>query len=135
MTWNDVQKKSVEMLAEGAKELIDLKPCKWDEAKLPHKSGMYLVRAGGKLLYIGEAKDLCERKYEHNGKNSKKSALRRSIGAEMGLAKPFNKEGEFKISQYLGSKCTIAFICVYVGRKELEEYICRTYQPRLNKLN
>lgn len=102
---------------------------------MPDKAGIYVVRDSiGKLVYVGISKSLKRRRMNHCGKNYRKSALRQSIGEKLlGFDKPFGKNTEEQISEYLNT-CSVAYLTLTMGRIELEEYVCREYDILLNKL-
>jgi hypothetical protein len=103
----------------------------------PKKAGVYIIRKKSKLIYVGETgsikgrlKDLC---------STRNHTARRSIGTEQfdkhsEYTKPSSKERfcdsiEDLLNRYFAKNLTVTFLEVGLGRKELEEVICKIYLP------
>ncbi|HTB52447.1 MAG TPA: GIY-YIG nuclease family protein [Ferruginibacter sp.] len=103
----------------------------------PPKPGVYIIRKKDKLIYVGETgsikgrlKDLC---------STRNHTARRSIGTEQfrkhaEYTKPSSKDRfcdtiEDLLNQYFAKNLTITFLEVDLGRKELEEIICKNHIP------
>jgi predicted GIY-YIG superfamily endonuclease len=140
--WNKLQLNYNNLLEQGENKLFSSKKYLWNECDVPDYPGVYIVFNGEDIIYIGESTNLFER-YNTHSEKTYFSALRRHIGKTFLNLKflqtekkrknrEFRSEDDSKISLYL-DKCEAIFFKVEIGRKELEEYLIRKYNPILNK--
>ena len=107
----------------------------------PKSAGVYIIRKDSAIIYVGETgsiqgrmKDLC-RTLNHTA--------RRTIGKELFVNHPeyvstsskikFSDNLEELVNEYFAKHLTVSWLVVELGRVELEELICKEYQPIHNK--
>jgi predicted GIY-YIG superfamily endonuclease len=122
MNWNEIQKRSDEILASGIKGLVNSKTHSFDLIpELAH--GNYLISYKG-LKYIGEAKNVAIRLKQHSKPNAStfyknyKKLLKNDFGAPKNLK---ISDFKFRVSTTL------------IGRKEMEEFGIVNIPTNLNR--
>lgn len=120
---------------EYEQKLLSCEPLPWQKLEtIPHINGVYMIwtdwhQDGGEFVYIGESKNLYDRFYRHHntGNNSSfRDRLQKDIQATDELPQ------DVVIDSYLGD-CLIKYVELPYGRKELEEYLIKKYNPRYNR--
>lgn len=139
--WNKVQKAKTDILLQAEQEILKGKFSFWFDCNAKNVAGLYIVRSKlGKLIYIGESSDICERHKTHSS-TTYFSALRRHIGTEVlnfnlqernGKKKYFEVSEDIKVTEFLKS-CTATFYPTQFGRYELEEFLIKKHRPLLNR--
>ena len=113
----------------SSKQLFDCSEVEWTEENLmnlPKINGVYAIyHNSGKLLYVGESKNIYDRIYRHH-----RTGEASELTKKMCLLYKFKTEKE--LSQYL-SECYIKYVELAYGRSELEEYLIDKYAPVFNK--
>ena len=139
--WDNVQKAKADILLQAEQEVFNGKFNLWFDCNVGNVAGLYIVRNRlGKLIYIGESSDICERHKTHS-KTTYFSALRRHIGTEVlnfslqernGKKKYFEVSEDKKVTEFLKS-CKATFYPTQFGRYELEEFLIKRHRPLLNR--
>lgn len=98
--------------------------------------GVYAIFGGNKIIYVGESGNVQKRMRDL--RDTRNHQIRRYIGDHRFSKTPgykpascrikFPSEIERKIDKFIEEKCTIAVLSLFLGRKELEEYICEKYK-------
>lgn len=111
------------------------------EKTFPREHGVYCIYCEGKMIYVGETENL--RKRMNHLRNSRHHVLRRTLGEklfnyrenfEMATArKKFPSDIEADLEKYMKVNLTVSFVTVYLGRKELEDFILN--ESNTNMLN
>ena len=84
----------------------------------PKIPGVYALVHNGKIVYIGESKNLADRVSHHLHRNGSRLLDKISLV-------------ESNTDKYL-EECTMKFLGVNFGRLELEEYLIEKYKPQFN---
>ena len=139
--WEKVQQCSDRLIAEGEKDLFLLESISWENADIPNSPGLYYIEHDNDgLIYIGESSNIRDRYKTHCG-TTYFSALRRHIGTDLldfelqtrnGKKRYFSESEDLSINRYQ-KKCSVKAMTIYFGRFELEEYLIRKFNPRLNR--
>lgn len=99
------------------------------------EAGLYFVWENSELVYVGESGNTKNRM--SNLKNTPNHTLRRKIGISLGFIlnsnKKFSATEETQLNQYCQNHCTMAFVTIPVGRREIEENYIFTYKPKYNQ--
>lgn len=108
--------------------------------KFPREAGVYVIREGKKICYVGETGSIRGRMADLL--NTRNHVIRRSIGhtefanhAQFEKAtsqKNFHSDIEKLLQNWLTEKLTISILVVDIGRKELEEVLFDKYKPKYN---
>jgi hypothetical protein len=106
----------------------------------PNGAGVYCIFKDGKPIYVGESGNLSARIREIF--RTVNHSFRRSLGKYLYSNNPgftaassslkFSPEIEEELTEYMESSLTIVFANIALGRKEVEEFIYRKYQPEFN---
>lgn len=111
--------------------------------KISNVAGVYVMKEGDKIVYVGETGNLRERMIELL--DSRHHTVRRTIGERFYFekegftkatsSKKFPKNIEELVNSHICTKLLLAYIEVPLGRKELEELIESKIdaQSKLNK--
>ncbi|GGF06415.1 GIY-YIG nuclease family protein [Flavobacterium limi] len=116
-------------------ERIKFEKCKhWRKNKIPNSPGVYaLFEKDNKLLYIGESGNLQDRMNEIN--RTVNHSFRKQIGFlrynGVKSSKKYDADIETKLDTYFAEELYVAFIEVYYGRLEIEEFIISNHQDYL----
>ena len=112
-------------------------------AEVPNEAGVYPIKEGDKLVYVGETGNLRGRM--NDLLDSRHHTLRRTIGHKLfadlegylpaTTKKKFPSHIEVKVNEHIHNNLSSAFLKVALGRKELEELIETQIEleVRLNK--
>lgn len=106
----------------------------WRRNKIPDSPGIYaLFEKNNKLLYIGESGNLRARMGEiHRTVNH---TFRQQIGHlrynGIKSSKKYNAEIESKLDKFFEEELYVAFIEVFFGRLEIEEFLISNHQQFL----
>jgi hypothetical protein len=106
----------------------------------PKSPGVYCIWEEGKICYVGETSGLSGRMRDLT--RTVNHTFRRKVGRSnfsnisgyetATNSKKFPTHIEDKIDDFITSKMKISFLPLTLGRKELEEYICRNNNPKYN---
>lgn len=118
---------------------VDLTPaCK---NKYPEKPGVYVLFKGRKAVYVGETANIQKR--VNNLRSTRNHTIRRTIGKkyfsdsrsyELATSnKKFPNEIEKQVNKFINEKLQISIMEINFGRKEVEEYLIKKYQPCFNQ--
>ncbi|MEK4509468.1 GIY-YIG nuclease family protein [Paenibacillus sp. FSL K6-2524] len=109
--------------------------------ELPSYAGIYIIRNGEKIVYVGETANIKDR-MKKDMKNTQNHTIRRNIGkyhysnhSEYYPAtskKKFAPSIESLINEYCSKFLTVSFAVVHVGRLEVEEFLIMKYEPIYN---
>lgn len=102
--------------------------------------GVYIFFENSKIVYVGETSSIKERMRDIL--DSRHHTLKRKIGVFNFFDTPGFKKANSKtkfpehieelVSNWMIKKMKLSFISVELGRKELEELIIKTYNPKYN---
>lgn len=102
--------------------------------------GVYCLREGDDVIYVGEGGNLRARLRDMT--RTLNHTLRRSLGKRLFADRPdfvpatgrrkFSDEIETLLDAYMHDRLTIAAVHLFVGRKEVEEFLVDTLEPALN---
>jgi hypothetical protein len=108
----------------------------------PRKAGVYVLKQGGNIVYVGETGNIRGRMYDLL--NTLNHTVRRSIGHKhfssiAGYEKAtsrikFPHHIEALVNEFICKRLKVSYLPVVLGRKELEEYIECTIDTSI-KLN
>jgi hypothetical protein len=106
----------------------------WRENKIPNSPGVYaLFEKDNRILYIGESGNLRERMNEIN--RTVNHSFRKQIGYlrfnGTKSSKKYDLDVETKLDKYFAEELYVAFIEVYFGRLEIEEFLISNHQQFL----
>lgn len=116
-------------------EKIKFEKCKeWRQNKIPSSPGVYaLFEKNNKLMYIGESGNLRDRMNEIN--RTVNHSFRKQIGFlrfnGVKSSKKFDLSVEEKLDKFFAEELYVAFIEVYFGRLEIEEFLISNHQQFL----
>jgi hypothetical protein len=106
----------------------------------PNSPGIYCIFKGEHLWYVGESGNLSARIRDLF--RTVNHSFRRALGAylyaqEHGFIKASSKskfppEIEKKLTEYMESDLKFVVVPITLGRKEVEEFICKKYEPDFN---
>lgn len=109
----------------------------------PNEAGVYALRRGEQLLYVGETGNLRGRMLDLL--DSRQHSVRRTLGTRLygdqeGFVKAtanskFPPQFEQLLNEYITSNLMIAYVIVPIGRKELEELVCKNMGDGTHRLN
>jgi len=113
-------------------------------AKLaPDKAGVYVLKRGEQLIYVGETGNLRGRMLDLL--ESRQHSVRRTLGSRLysdqeGFVKAtasrkFPPEFEQLLDEYIITNLMVAYVTVPIGRKELEELIDKSMGDSEHRLN
>lgn len=101
------------------------------ERSFPKEPGVYCIYCKGKMIYVGETENL--RKRMNHLRNSRHHVLRRTLGEKLYSSrndfekatskKKFPADIEIDLEVYMKKELSVSCIPVYLGRKELEDFI------------
>lgn len=106
----------------------------WRENKIPNSPGVYaLFEKDNRILYIGESGNLQDRMNEIN--RTVNHSFRKQIGYlrfnGVKSSKKYDLDVETKLDKYFDEELYVAFIEVYFGRLEIEEFLISNHQQFL----
>jgi predicted GIY-YIG superfamily endonuclease len=140
--WDLVQGDIQRLLKEGAEMVISMPRMPW-KLQSPHASGgVYVVwDTSGACMYVGESASIQERHKTHS-QTTYFSVLRRHVGTELlgytlkpapnGKLREFKPAENAKVTGFL-EPCPSLFIPISFGRLELQDYLIRVLNPKLNR--
>ncbi|MEG0157538.1 MAG: GIY-YIG nuclease family protein, partial [Anaerovoracaceae bacterium] len=149
ISWHTVEANLEQILEDGKAALFAVEPRPILHHEKLAMPGVYLISRGEEVFYIGESVDLASRLGTHC-KNARFSAFRRSVAErelgftlktkqELGDEKSTDTkrshlapEEEAAINEFLEG-CKVRYMPVCIGRIELEEFLIREVDPKLNK--
>lgn len=109
---------------------------------IPAQSGIYWVRNGDEVVYVGETGNLKNR-VNMDLKYTLNHTLRRNIGTyhfadhpdyyPATSKKKFAPSIEALVTEYCCEHLTVSYVVVHVGRLEVEEHFIQQYDPIYNK--
>jgi len=109
---------------------------------VPSKAGVYVLREGTEIVYVGETGNLKGRM--NDLLDSRHHTIRRTIGKNLfsnlkGFIQATTKvkfpdEFEILVNEHICNNLNIAYLAVELGRKELEEFIEQDIKKEI-KLN
>lgn len=109
----------------------------------PDKAGVYALKRGEQLLYVGETGNLHGRMLDLL--DSRQHSVRRTLGARLygdqeGFVKAtpsrkFPPQFEQLLNEYITSNLMVAYVVVPLGRKELEELVDKSMGDSEHRLN
>lgn len=128
------------LINESKRQKIDLTK-EWAD-NFPQSAGVYILREGDEIIYVGESGFLSGRMKDIL--DTRNHSLRRRIGSlnfsnvlgfeKASSRKKFIDEIELMIDNYLKEKMEISYLEVPLGRKELEERIIEKYPVKYNNI-
>lgn len=106
----------------------------WRQNKIPNSPGVYaLFEKKNKLMYIGESGNLRERMDEIN--RTVNHSFRKQIGClrfnGIKSSKKYDFDIEAKLDKFFAEELYVAYIEVYFGRLEIEEFLISNHQQFL----
>ena len=109
------------MFEQKEQELLNNPKLAWkDMSRLPKANGVYIIYLAEQILYIGESKNIWDRFWKHH-RTGNASSFRANMIKE-------------NIESSILDNCTIQYVQLLYGRKELEEYLIEKYKPVFNKV-
>ncbi len=112
----------------------------WIKA-LPSEPGTYVIFESGELVYVGETGNIRGRIKDM--RDTRHHTLRRNVGSvnfsntpgykRASSKKKFPKDIECKVEEWFKSKFEVSVLPLKLGRKELEEKICKEHEPKYNQ--
>ena len=117
---------------ELSKKVPVLLTLEW-ERSFPREPGVYCIYCEGKMIYVGETENLQKRM--NHLRNSRHHVLRRTLGEKLYSSrkdfekatskKKFPDDIEADLVKFMKVNLTVSFVTVYLGRKELEDFILK----------
>jgi excinuclease UvrABC nuclease subunit len=110
------------MFEQKEQELIQATSLMWHQInELPKANGVYMICHIDfpNVIYIGESKNMWDRFWKHH---------------RTGNASSFRDNLKRANLDNVVEECTVKFIVLQYGRKELEEYLIAKYNPKFNRL-
>lgn len=109
------------MFEQKEQELLNSPKLAWqDMSRLPKANGVYIIYLAEQILYIGESKNIWDRFWKHHRTGNASSFRSNMYKANVDSA--------------ILKNCTIQYVQLLYGRKELEEYLIEKYKPVFNKV-
>lgn len=125
-----------ELLFKNGEQAIELTK-EWAKA-FPGQGAVYLFREAGKVCYVGECARLSRGMLDFL--DTRRSLMRRRVGDYYYMTLPnferasYRRKFPAEIEELLDFKIvddfTMSYILVDLGRKELEEWLCKKLRPR-----
>jgi hypothetical protein len=139
MNFNLPTEELLDVLHLAQEQLLRAQQLKFEKTKewrlnIPNSPGVYaLYEKNNKLLYIGESGNLRERMNEIN--RTVNHSFRKQIGflrfGGVKSKKKFEIDVESKLDLFFAEELYVAFIEVYFGRLEIEEFLINNHQRLL----
>lgn len=133
-----LEKLEFELLSTAKRELITISR-EWAK-KFPIEAGVYILREGGEICYVGETGSIRGRILDLL--DTRNHVIRRKIGElkfsntlefkKASSRKKYPQVIEERINQVLEDNFEISVKIVSIGRKELEEQIIEKHKPKYN---
>lgn len=103
-------------------------------------AGVYIIEEVGEIVYVGETKNIRQRM--SHLLNTQNHTVRRNIGhmnfskidgfEKASSKKKFPEHIEQLVKDWIENKMRVSILHTIIGRKEIESYLIKMYEPKYN---